>query len=72
MSEQIAVWYKAQGEYITGALFALVALDIYMFLMYCITEKTAEGYGLGTLLVTTVLAGLAWIEKLYSQQDNAH
>lgn len=72
MSEQLAVWYKGQGEYVTGALFALITLDLFMFLMYCITEQTTQGYGLGTLLVTLALGALAWIERLYSQQPSHH
>lgn len=69
MGEQIAKWYKDQGEYITGGLFALILLDIFMFLMHCITEGTTEGYGLMSLVIVVSLGALAWVEKLYSQQE---
>ena len=69
MGEQFATWYKEQGEYVTGALFGLITLDLFMFLMYCITERTSEGYGLGTLLITACIGFLAWAEKLYSEQE---
>ncbi|KZY93056.1 hypothetical protein A3744_13725 [Oleiphilus sp. HI0073] len=72
MGEQFANWYKEQGEYITGGLFALIVLDIFMFLMHCITEKTTEGYGLMTLVIALSIGALAWIEKLYSQQEESH
>lgn len=72
MSEQFANWYKEQGEYITGGLFALIVLDILMFLIHCITEKTTEGYGLMTLVIALSIGALAWIEKLYSQQEEFH
>ena len=69
MGEQFATWYKEQGEYITGALFALIVLDIFMFLMHCITERTADGYGLTTLIITLSVGLVAWVERLYSQQE---
>ncbi len=69
MGEQFAEWYKEQGEYITGAIFALIVLDIFMFLMHCITEGTADGYGLSTLLITLCLGVVAGAEKLYAEQE---
>jgi len=72
MGEQLANWYKEQGEYITGGLFALVTLDIFMFLVHCITEKTTEGYGLTTLIITIGLYIVAAVERLYSQQEAHH
>lgn len=72
MGEQFANWYRDQGEYITGALFGLIALDIFMFLAYVVTEKTTDGYGLTTLLIVTGIGLVAWVEKLYSEQDAAH
>ena len=69
MGEQFAEWYKEQGEYITGAIFALIVLDIFMFLMHCITEGTTDGYGLSTLLITLCLGVVAGAEKLYAEQE---
>lgn len=72
MGEQLAIWYREQGEYVTGALFGLVTLDIFMFLVHCVTEQTTEGYGLTTLVITLSLYFLASIEKLYGQQEEHH
>lgn len=69
MGEQFAAWYKEQGEYITGGLFALVVLDLFMFLSHCLIERTAEGYGLTTLLISTAFLLIAYFERLYAHQD---
>ena len=72
MGEQLASWYKEQGEYVTGAIFGLIALDIFMFLVHCITERTVEGYGLSTLVITIGIGLVAGVERLYSQQEAEH
>lgn len=69
MGEQLGQWYKEQGEYITGGLFALVVLDLFMFLTHCLIERTAEGYGLTTLVISTGFFLVAAFERLYSQQE---
>ena len=72
MGEQLALWYREQGEYVTGALFGLVALDIFMFLVHCIIEQTAAGYSLTTLVITLGLFFVAYVERLYGEQEAAH
>lgn len=69
MGEQLGQWYKEQGEYITGGLFALVVLDLFMFFTHCLIERTTEGYGLMTLVISTGLFLVAYFERLYSQQE---
>jgi len=69
MSEPHAAWYEGFEEYISGAFFGLVSLDLFMFLIHCLTERSAEGYSLSTLAVTVPLL-LVWsFQRLYSQQE---
>jgi hypothetical protein len=72
MGEQLAAWFKDQGEYVTGALFGLITLDIFMFLVHIVSEGTTEGYGLTTLLITLGLGIVVGAEKLYMQQEAEH
>ena len=72
MGDQLAQWYKEQGEYITGGLFGLVTLDIFMFLVHCLTERTTEGYGLTSLVIVLGLYIVASVERLYGQQEAEH
>ena len=51
MSEQVVI-HKEQNEYITGAFFGLVTLDLFMFLTHCLIEGTTTGYSLSTLVIT--------------------
>jgi len=69
MGEQMAAWYKDNGEYITGGLFGLVALDVFMFLIHCLIERTTDGYNLMTLVITAGLLIVALCEKLYTEQE---
>lgn len=69
MGEQFGAWYKEQGEYIVGGLFAIVVLDLFMFLTHCFIERTTEGYGLTTLLISTGFLLVAYFERLYAQQE---
>lgn len=72
MGAQSGQWYKEQGEYVLGGLFGLVTLDLFMFLMHVMIERTTEGYGLTSLVISTGLLLVAWFERLYSQQDATH
>ena len=66
-------WYKSQPEYLTGALFGLVTLDIFMLLIHCITEKTLTGYSLGTLAITIPITLVYFFQHLYAkQEESAH
>ena len=71
MNTATAPWYKSQPEYLVGALFGLVTLDLFMLLIHCITEKTISGYGLGTLAITIPIALVYYFQHLYSE-DEAH
>jgi len=72
MSQQLAAWYKDKGEYVTGALFGLVSLDLFMFFVHCIIEGTTEGYGLTTFVISSGFLSVAAIERMYTQQDEHH
>ena len=69
MNSDTSPWYKSQPEYLTGALFGLVTLDIFMLLIHCITERTISGYGLGALAITIPIALVYYFQHLYSQQE---
>lgn len=69
MGEGLAAWYKDNGEYILGGLFGLVVLDLFMFLVHCLIERSTEGYGLTTLVISTGFMLVAYFEKLYSEQE---
>ena len=69
MGEQLAVWYKDQGEYLLGALFGLATLDLFMFIAHCITERTTDGYGLTTFIISLSFFMVAYFERLYSNQE---
>lgn len=69
MNIETTPWYKSQPEYLAGALFGLVTLDMFMLLIHCITEKTISGYGLGTLAITIPIALVYFFEHLYSQKE---
>lgn len=72
MGEQFAKWYNEQGEYLTGALFGLITLDIFMFLLHCITQGTTDGYGLTGMLILISIGAVAATEKLYHSQAETH
>jgi len=65
----MTTWYKEQGEYVLGALFGLVTLDIFMFLIHCITQRTTEGYNLTTLVISGAFFAIAYFEYAYSHQE---
>jgi len=72
MTDNSAPWYKTQPEYLTGALFGLITLDLFMLLIHCITEKSFSGYGLGSLAITLPIALVWYVQHIYAQQEHAH
>jgi hypothetical protein len=62
-------WYKTQTEYFTGALFGLITLDMFMFLIHCISEKTVSGYSLGSLAITIPVALVWYFQHMYSKHE---
>lgn len=70
MTTESSPWYKSQPEYFAGALFGIVTLDLFMFLIHAITEKTLSGYGLGILAITIPIVIVWYCEHLYRQQDS--
>tara|TARA_R110001592_G_scaffold175466_2_gene414645 strand:- start:8057 stop:8272 length:216 start_codon:yes stop_codon:yes gene_type:complete len=69
MTIETAPWYKTQTEYLTGALFGLITLDVFMLLIYSITEKSISGYGLGGLAITIPIALIWYFQHLYAKQN---
>jgi hypothetical protein len=73
MTIETAPWYKTQPEYLTGALFGLVTLDLFMLLIHCITEKSISGYGLGSLAISIPIALVWYFQHIYSESEpNQH
>jgi len=72
MGNQFAAWYRENSEYVTGAFFGLVVLDLFMFLVHCLIEQTTEGYNLMTLVISSGLLLVAYVEKLYAEQEADH
>lgn len=69
MTTDTTPWYKSQPEYFAGALFGLITLDLFMFLIHAITEKTVSGYGLGTLAITIPIVLVWYFQHLYAQHE---
>ena len=69
MNTNTTPWYKSQPEYLTGALFGIITLDMFMFLIHCIKEKTLAGYGLGSLAITVPIALVCYFQHIYSNQE---
>ena len=69
MNPNTVSWYKTQPEYLSGALFGLVTLDLFMLLIHLITEKTISGYGLGTLAITIPIALVYLFQHMYTEED---
>lgn len=65
-------WFSRYSDYLLGGLFGLISLDLFLFLMHCISEKTLSGYGLSSLVITLALAILVAIERLYAAQTLEH
>lgn len=72
MTENTSPQNKTQTEYLTGALFGLITLDLFMFLIHCITERSISGYGLGLLAITLPIALVWYAQHLYSEQVQEH
>jgi len=72
MSEPHTAWYDGAEEYISGAFFGLVTLDIFMFLIHCLTERTADGYSLSTLAITVPLLLVWCFQRLYVKEQEQH
>jgi glucose uptake protein GlcU len=70
MSEQVAKSSITQNEYITGAFFGLVTLDIFMFLTHCLLKGTATGYSLSTIVITLPILMVIYFQRLHSHQDH--
>ena len=65
---QQSSWSSQYGDYISGALFGLITLDLFMLLIHGLIERSISGYSLGTLGITVPLM-LVWVfERLYSRE----
>ncbi len=70
MSNQSTDLPKAQNEYIAGAFFGLVTLDLFMFLTHCLINGTTTGYSLSTLVITLPILAVIYFQRLHAQQDH--
>ena len=70
MSEQTAALPGIQNEYIAGAFFGLVTLDIFMLLSHCLLNGTAAGYDLSTIVITLPILLVIYFERLHSHKDH--
>lgn len=70
MSEQSVDLPISQNEYIAGAFFGLVTLDIFMFLSHCLLNGTATGYSLSTIVITLPILLVIYFQRLHSNQDH--
>lgn len=66
---KLATWYRDKGEYVIGGLFALVALDLYMYFAHIVLEQSFTNYDLKTLLISGGLLTVALIERSYSKSE---
>ena len=70
MSEQTANLPNSQNEYVAGAFFGLVTLDIFMFLTHCLFNGTATGYNLSTIVITLPILLVIYFQRLHAKQDH--
>jgi len=70
MSEQTADLPISQNEYIAGAFFGLVTLDLFMFLTHCLLNGTTTGYNLSTIVITLPILMVIYFQRLHSHQDH--
>jgi hypothetical protein len=70
MSEQTANLPTSQNEYIAGAFFGLVTLDIFMFLTHCLLNGTTAGYSLSTIVITLPILLVIYFQRLHTHQDH--
>lgn len=68
MEKQTSGWLDEFGDYISGGLTALFCLDLGMFFIHIMLERTTEGYSLSTLPFIIVALALFHIERMYSKQ----
>ena len=68
MEKQTSGWLDEFGDYISGGLTALLCLDLGMFFIHIILERTTEGYSLSTLPFIVVALVLFHIERMYRKQ----
>ena len=71
MEKQTSGWLDEFGDYISGGLTALLCLDLGMFFIHIMLERTTEGYGLSTLPFIIVALVLFHIERMYRKQTTA-
>lgn len=65
-------WIESYKDYLSGGLFALLILDLGMFVVHLMLERTASGYSLFSLVFIVAALALFHIEKLYTEQDESH
>lgn len=70
MNEQSVNLPNSQNEYIAGAFFGLVTLDLFMFLSHCLLKGTATGYDLSTIVITLPILMVIYFQRLHSNQDH--
>ena len=70
MSEQAAKLPISQNEYIAGAFFGLVTLDLFMFLTHCLLKGTTVGYDLSTIVITLPILLVIYFQRLHAHQDH--
>lgn len=70
MKDQLSTWYREKGEYLTGAFFGLFVLNVFMFLIHCLSTGSADGYNTATLAITAGLFFVAWADRLYFSQEH--
>ena len=70
MNEPSTFLQMGKNEYIAGAFFGLVTLDLFMFLSHCIVNGTTEGYSLSTIVITLPILLVIYFQRLHSQNDH--
>ncbi len=66
-SQQLS-WHQEYGDYISGALFGLITLDVFMLLIHGMVERSVSDYGFGTLSITVPIM-LVWVfERMYTRE----
>ena len=70
MNEQTVAEPKILNEYLAGAFFGLVTLDLFMFLTHCLFSGSTSGYNLSTIVVTLPILMVIYFQRLHSQQEH--
>lgn len=63
-------WYEDFSDYISGALFGLITLDLFMLLIHGISKQSVAGYSMGTLAITIPIMLVWCFERLYAKQEH--